>query len=179
MRESARSRASSLASASFRSSSAYPRMEVSGVRSSCEASARKLRSRSSDRARSANAVSIWVSMPFSARPSRPTSLAPSAGCNRRVRSPAAIASASIVMSSRGRSPRRMSRLITIASAMRTATDAASSMFRWDVMVASTELSGVATMRVPPGSEVACSRYSGPDRTLEGTSTDVESGRYGW
>src|ERR1700716_995978 len=49
-------------------------MAVSGVRSSWLASATKRRSRSSEAVRSAKAVSIWLSMAFSARPSRPISV---------------------------------------------------------------------------------------------------------
>ena len=69
------------------------RMEVSGVRSSWEASARKLRRRSSDTARWANAVSIWASIPLRARPSRAISPSPSwaapggSGPRRRWRRP--------------------------------------------------------------------------------------------
>ena len=43
------------------------------MRSSCEASARKLRRWSSERARWAKADSIWASMPLRARPNRATS----------------------------------------------------------------------------------------------------------
>ena len=70
-----------------------PRIDVSGVRSSCEASATNRRRRASDAVRSANASSICASIAFSARPRRPTSVCSSAGSTRRERSPAAIAPA--------------------------------------------------------------------------------------
>ena len=44
------------------------------MRSSCDASARNRRSRSSLASRSANASSIWSSIAFSASPRRPTSV---------------------------------------------------------------------------------------------------------
>ena len=73
-----------------RNSSAKPRMDVSGVRSSWDASARKCRSRCSVASRSANDVSSSPNIEFSARPSWPTSPRPSAGDTRCDRSPALI-----------------------------------------------------------------------------------------
>ena len=87
------SRSSRRSRAPRRNSSAYPRIDVRGVRSSCEASARNRRSRSSDALRSANATSICASIAFSATPSCPTSVRSSSWGTRRVRSPAAIAPA--------------------------------------------------------------------------------------
>ena len=55
---------------------------MSGVRSSCDASATNRRSRSSDAVRSAKACSIWPSIALSATPSRPTSVVSSAGSTR-------------------------------------------------------------------------------------------------
>ena len=67
--------------APWRCSSAKPRIEVSGVRSSWLASATNRRIRSSERravasdaARAPNAPSIWASMALSARPGRPISV---------------------------------------------------------------------------------------------------------
>ena len=57
--------------APMRSSSAYPRIDASGVRSSCEASARKRRSRSSLSCRSANASSRRLSIALSDEPQPP------------------------------------------------------------------------------------------------------------
>ncbi len=72
---------SGLDTAPCRYSSANPRIEVSGVRSSWLASVTNRRIRSSDAfaacaeaSRSPNADSIWLSMPFSATESRPTSV---------------------------------------------------------------------------------------------------------
>ena len=62
------------ASPPSRNSSAKPWIEVSGVRSSWEASARNWRSRCSVASRSANAASISPSMVLRARPSWPTSV---------------------------------------------------------------------------------------------------------
>ena len=59
-------------------------MDVSGVRNSCEASARKRRSFSPMAARSAKARSICSSIALRARPSRPTSVFGSAGATRCV-----------------------------------------------------------------------------------------------
>ena len=58
----------------IRTSSAYPRSEVSGVRSSCEASARKRRIRCSDSYRAVYSVSTAPSMVFTASASCPTSV---------------------------------------------------------------------------------------------------------
>src|SRR5439155_301021 len=76
-----------------RNSSAYPRMDVSGVRSSWDASARNRRSRSSDAVRSAKACSIWASIALSATPNWPTSVLGSCWGTLLVRSPSAIAPA--------------------------------------------------------------------------------------
>ena len=77
-----------------------------GVRSSWLASATKRRSRSSEADRSAKAVSIWLSMAFRARPSRPISVSGSAGSTRRERSPPAMSPAVAAMRSSGSSPSR-------------------------------------------------------------------------
>ncbi len=82
---------------------------MSGVRSSWLASATNWRIRSSerraaasDRVRASNDVSIWASMLFSDRPSRPTSVVGSWSGTRRDRSPAAMAWAVFSMSVSGR-----------------------------------------------------------------------------
>ena len=91
-------------------------MLVSGVRSSCEASARKRRSLSSVAARSANATSMRLSIVFRLRPSRPTSVRGSAGCTRSERSPAEIASAVTAILSSGRRSRLIRNQAAAASA---------------------------------------------------------------
>ena len=83
-----------------------PRIEVSGVRSSCDASATNRRRRSSDSCLSSNAPSIWPSIVFRAMPSLPTSVFVSAGATRRDRSPSAMAFAVIAIFSIGRTPWR-------------------------------------------------------------------------
>ena len=104
-----------------RNSSAYPRIEVSGVRSSCDASAAKRRSCRSDAVRSANAASIWASMALRAVASRPTSV-PSLACGTRlVRSPRAMASAVSSMSVSGCMPTRTSHRARRPTASRAAT----------------------------------------------------------
>ena len=90
--------------APIRNSSAYPRIDASGVRSSCEASARNCRSRSSLALRWAKACSRRSSIAFSASPSRPTSVREVAGLTRRDSCPAAISPAVISMRSSGRNP---------------------------------------------------------------------------
>ena len=109
------------------------------MRSSCEASERKRRSRSSLAWRSANACSIWPSIALSARPRRPTSVRSFAGLTRRERSPAAIAPAVAPMRSSGRRPRRISSQAHAASASTTAAITISSMLRSRVSVCETSL----------------------------------------
>ncbi|MBB3725813.1 hypothetical protein FHR33_001673 [Nonomuraea dietziae] len=96
-------------------SSANPLIEVSGVRSSCEASATNLRISSAERpavsaaaSRSLTALSIWASIPLSARPSLPTSVRRCSCGTRLDRSPPAIATAVASISPRGRRLRRTS-----------------------------------------------------------------------
>ena len=89
-----------------RNSSAKPWIDVSGVRSSWEASARNWRSRCSVASRSWKASSISSSIVLSARPSWPTSVRSSAGLTRCDRSPAVMARAESAMCSSGRRPRR-------------------------------------------------------------------------
>ena len=124
-------------------------MLVSGVRSSWEASARKRRSFSSVAARSANASSMRLSMVFRLRPSRPTSVRGSAGCTRRVRSPAAIASAVTAIVSSGRRSRLISHHAAAASAASTASETTTSMATRRPSVWRVSLSGTATMRTRP------------------------------
>ncbi len=120
-------------------------MLVSGVRSSCEASARKRRSFSSVAARSANASSMRPSIVFRLRPSRPTSVRGSAGCTRRARSPAAMASAVTAMVSSGRRSRLISHQAAAASAASTASETTTSMVSSRVSVCLVSASGMATM----------------------------------
>ena len=91
------------------------------MRSSCEASATKRRSRASEAAVALKAAWIWVSMVFSAIPSRPTSVLGSARSTRRERSPAAIAAAVASIAVSGRRPRRMTQ--SPSAAMPSSTDA--------------------------------------------------------
>ncbi len=98
-----------------RYSSAKPRIDVSGVRSSWLASATNRRIRaseeradSSESRRSSNAVSIWPSITFNAWARPPTSVRGSASGTRRVRSPAAMASAVCSTSTSGRRLDRIS-----------------------------------------------------------------------
>ena len=95
---------------------------MSGVRSSWLASATNWRIRSSerraaasDRSRAWNEASIWASIAFSARPSRPTSVAGSCSGTRRDRSPAAMAAAVCSMSVSGR---RLARTIAMPTMAR-------------------------------------------------------------
>ena len=94
--------------APMRNSSAYPRIEASGVRSSWDTSARKRRSRPSVASRWVKASSSRSSIEFSARPRRPTSVLSLAVSTRWDRSPAAMASAVWPMRSSGRRPARTS-----------------------------------------------------------------------
>ena len=82
------------------------RSDASGVRSSWLASAKNRRICSWLASRSCTSASIRASMPFSAVPSRPTSLRGWRGATRSVRSPALIRSASEAIVSIGRRPRR-------------------------------------------------------------------------
>ena len=66
----------------MRYSSAYPRMVVTGVRNSCEASATNWRSRSWDSSRASNADSRRSSIWLRAMPSSPASV-PGAGVATR------------------------------------------------------------------------------------------------
>ena len=101
-------RSSGRSDAPRRYSSAYPRTEVSGVRSSCPASATKRRSRLSDARRSSKARSICASIAFSDALRRPTSVPGSPTSTRWERSPAAIAAAVSSMRRSGRSSTRTS-----------------------------------------------------------------------
>ena len=123
----------------------------------------------------AKAASIWPSMPLSALPSRPISVSGSEGTTRRLRSPAAMVSASSVITSSGRSPRRTSTAMAANRARITPRDTASSISRSDARVALTESSRVATTRVPPGSGDARRRYWGPWAVVEETVTAPVSG----
>jgi hypothetical protein len=73
--------------------------------------------------RSLTEASIRVSMPFSAAPSRPTSVPGSCGLTLSVRSPAVILSAWPAIRSIGRSPRRSTRPMPPATSRPTATEA--------------------------------------------------------
>ena len=88
-------------------SSAYAETALTGVRSSCDASATNCRSCSSDAARRENASSMWRSIMLSDEPSRPTSVRLSSG-TRRLRSPPAMLDAVVSMSRSGRRPMRTS-----------------------------------------------------------------------
>ncbi len=85
-------------------SSAYAPTALTGVRSSCDASATKRRRRSSDACCLAKASSMRSSIVFSAMPSRPTSVRSSACSTRRLSSPPAMFAAVLSMLRRGRKP---------------------------------------------------------------------------
>ena len=113
-RDSAASRAAA-SSGVRRASWAYPAMVVSGVRSSCDASATNLRTRCSLACRCSSELSTWPSRVLRAAPTCPTSVRPSARCAgtrvRRSISPlpsccAATASAVAATCRSGRSCRR-------------------------------------------------------------------------
>ena len=129
-----------------RNSSAYPRIDVRGVRSSCEASARKRRRRSSDALRSAKACSIWASIAFRATPRRPTSVRGSSFGTRCERSPAAMAPAVTPICSRGRSSRRTSHQDRRPRPIRTARLTSPSTNWRRPSVFSTSVRGIATIR---------------------------------
>ncbi len=157
MRSAARRRSSSVSNAPLRKSSAYPRIEVNGVRNSWEASATKRRRRASEDVRSRKAASIWLNIPLSAVPRRPTSLRSSVRRIRRVRSPPAMAPAVSVMSSRGRMPMRTIHSANANNATRTPTDTKSSMWVNDARVFSVGSSEMAVTKIPPGTATACTR----------------------
>ncbi len=92
------------------------------MRSSCEASARNRRRRSSLASRCANACSRRSSIAFSASPSRPTSVRVVAGLTRRESSPAAISPAVTSMRSSGRRPRRTTKKAVTAEREQHADD---------------------------------------------------------
>ncbi len=121
------SRSSGRVPAPRRNSSAYPLIDVKGVRNSCDASATNRRRRSSDARRSSNAASMWVSIALSASPRRPTSVRSSAGETRWLRSPAAIDPAVSPMPLSGFSPSRTNHSARAAVVARTAIPTATSM----------------------------------------------------
>ena len=110
-----------------RKSSAKPWIEVSGVRSSWEASARNWRRRCSVASRSAKAASISPSMVLRARPSWPTSVRPSLGLTRPERLPAVMERAEVAICSSGRRPRRQDSHAPAASRASRASPAEPSM----------------------------------------------------
>ena len=117
---------------------------MSGVRSSWLASATNWRIRSSDRRAAAsdrvrawNDDSIWASIRFSDRPSRPTSVRGSRSGTRRDRSPAAMARAVSSMSVSGRRLARTMATPTTASATTMMTLTSRSILASQAMVLST------------------------------------------
>src|ERR687897_247991 len=88
-------------------------MAVSGVRSSCEASATNRRIRCSDAVRAARASAMRSSMRLRARPSRPTSLAGPATWIRSAMLPAAMAWPVSTIRSFGPSPRMMTNHVAL------------------------------------------------------------------
>jgi hypothetical protein len=177
-------RSSGRSPAPRRNSSAYPRIDVSGVRSSCDASATKRRSRASDARRSSNAASIWASIAFNDVPSFPISVRSSAGSTRRERSPAAIAPAVSPMSSSGRRPSRTSQSASSPARSATPTVTSASIPSSRVSVARISASGTATTSVPPlgCGPNASTRNPGPPPSAGASNRDtpvpplVEPGR---
>ena len=134
MRSISRRTSSSERTAPCRYSSAKPRIEVSGVRSSWLASATKRRIRfsepracSSEACWARKAFSIRDSIPFSAVDSRPTSVRSSPTGTRWDRSPAAMARAVRSTSASGRRLLRTSRYPAAPSTARTISPTTSSM----------------------------------------------------
>ena len=78
-----------------RYSSANPCIDVNGVRSSCDASARNCRRRCSDAVRACTAASTRLSIALRAEPSRPGSVCGSTSVTRRARSSVSTISAAV------------------------------------------------------------------------------------
>jgi hypothetical protein len=133
-------------------------MVVTGVRSSCDASATKRRRRASLAARSANAPSMVVSITLSASPSSRASVPSASAGTRCERSPAAIAPAVLVMRLSGRTPSRNTQNPTSARIPVTNAMAATSSHRSLVMVASTSFSDNPTTSTAVGRRSASTRY---------------------
>ncbi len=146
--------------APIRSSSAYPRIDASGVRSSCEASARKRRSRSSLACRSAKASSSRLSIALSDRPSRPISVFGVAGLTRCDMSPPAIAPAVRPIRSSGRRPIPTTNHAPIPSSSSTPPITSPSISSRRSSVWETSRSGIATTVVP-----APKRFGQRDRAV--------------
>ena len=120
-------------------------MPASGVRSSCEASATKLRIRSSDSARAAKADSIWSSIPFSAAESRPTSVLVGSSGIRWESSPAAISSVPRSIRRSGSSPARTAKAPSAAISSSTAVPITRNAARSFSTVVSTSSEETATI----------------------------------
>ena len=140
------------------SSSAYPRMDVSGVRNSCDASATNWRRRSSEADFSENASSIWVNISFRATPRRPTSVSGLPSGTRRARSPDAMASAVPAIWRSGRRPRRTTTKASTPMENNTARLASNSTLRSELSVSLVGLSESAVTSVPWGTVTATARY---------------------
>ncbi len=203
MRPSSRTASASSFSSPSRNSSANPLIEVSGVRSSCEASAMNRRITSSERlaavadaradsaasSRSRAATSIWASMALSERPSLPTSVVPAQSGTRRDRSPPAMSFAVRAISPSGRRLLRTSQKQANPSTTSVPPPAAATIrTSWET-VASTSPRLMAVIRVrPPRVGTATTRQLGPsaprDSTVNGrprmasTSAAVRRGRSG-
>ena len=151
-------------------------MEVSGVRSSCEASATNWRRRSSEADFSANAPSIWASISFRAEPSRPTSVPGRPSGTRRVRSPEAMASAVPAIWRSGRSPRRTTTRTSAPMARSTARLAIVSTLRSEASVSLVGFSESEVISVPWGTVTATVRYWPSGSPLLPSTTASGSGR---
>ena len=178
IRRIATARSSGRWSAPRRNNSAYPRIDVSGVRSSCDASDTNRRNRSSERCRSANASSRRSSIVLIDPPSRPTSVRSVASGTRRPISPDAIAAAVCSIRPSGRSPMPASHHANTLSTTRTAAATVSSATTSRRSVSCTGSSGSATTSVPPrGSDSARTRYSATVRRVGGEAL-AAAGRAG-
>jgi hypothetical protein len=103
-----------------------------------------------DSVRSANADSIWLSMPFRASPSRPISVLDVAGSTRRLRSPAAMSAATPPIFCSGRKPSWMMSMASSAVAATTPTAISASSWSSWLRVNWTGVSGIArTTNCPP------------------------------
>ena len=132
-------------------------MEVSGVRSSCEASATNWRSWASVSDRWSKADSIWLSMMLRAAPSWPTSESSGAEGIRRAMSPEAMAAAVSAIVPSGRRPRPTVQRATTDTATTTTSEAANSIRSNDIKVARVGSRGMAVTRVPWGTATAAAR----------------------
>jgi hypothetical protein len=130
---------------------------VSGVRSSCDASAAKRRSRASDASLAANATSSWFNMALSADARRATSVLLKSVSMRAPSSPPPIALATPIMSSIGLMPTRLNSHTSDPMTRRAATAATSWIVASSWIVSCWSVIGAArtsTSPLPPNLETS-------------------------